>query len=176
VPGHFQNRFELIVKKAAALFCVFPLAIAFAVGDYRSEVVRPGSHPRHVDVQDREVLIISNFTQDGGSNRATVVVGAATPTPTPTTTPTPTCSPSPCSPTPTPTSTPTPTATPTPKPTPIPRVVLTATLIGASPTPEFIKPIKIDGPVRLTILPGDGTAFITFNKEGHATSAPTSTP
>lgn len=75
------------------------------------------------------------------------------------------------------TSTPTPAPTPTPTPTPIVGTVLTATIIDSGGPQEPIKPIIIQGPAQITVVPvPSATLSITYRKFAESTPSPTATP
>src|SRR5207249_9256743 len=155
------------MKNAASLLIFLSALTAFAAGEIKTVVITNSTFS--LEVPDHHFLRIYNFTQDvGGSTRGVVIAAAATPTATPTPTAAPTATPTPtstptCTPTPcpaTPTPTPAPTPTPTPTPTPPPRAVLTATIIDPVLSPEFIKPVVVDGPAHVTVDPVPGAKLV----------------
>src|SRR3989442_8167043 len=150
------------MKNAASLLIFLSALTAFAAGEIKTVVITNSTFS--LEVPDHHFLRIYNFTRDvGGSTGGVVIAAAATPTATLTPTSTPTCTPTPCPPTPTPT------------PTPPPRAVLTATIIDPVLSPEFIKPVVVDGPAHVMVDPVPGAKLVlTYLKVAEPT--PTLTP
>src|SRR5213082_2148293 len=122
------------MKNAASLLIFLSALTAFAAGEIKTVVITNSTFS--LEVPDHHFLRIYNFTQDvGGSTRGVVIAAAATPTATPT-------------------------PTPTPTPTQPPRAVLTATIIDPVLSPEFIKPVVVDGPAHLTVDPVPGAKLV----------------